>query len=113
MSNTWKAVIFLGFNLSVSAWAPPTQRAVVSRSRRWAPVVASAPEVISPFADRLEDDDDEGDDPDDFGAANPTKAGGTYELTLENVEMILDEMRPYLISDGGNGVFSFCALFLV
>jgi Fe-S cluster biogenesis protein NfuA len=24
------------------------------------------------------------------------------ELTLENVEMVLDEMRPYLISDGGN-----------
>jgi len=24
------------------------------------------------------------------------------ELTLENVESVLDEMRPYLISDGGN-----------
>lgn len=24
------------------------------------------------------------------------------ELTLENVETVLDEMRPYLISDGGN-----------
>jgi Fe-S cluster biogenesis protein NfuA len=23
-------------------------------------------------------------------------------LTLENVETVLDEMRPYLISDGGN-----------
>ncbi|BAZ88808.1 nitrogen-fixing NifU-like protein [Raphidiopsis curvata NIES-932] len=24
------------------------------------------------------------------------------ELTLENVETVLNEMRPYLISDGGN-----------
>lgn len=24
------------------------------------------------------------------------------ELTLENVETVLDEMRPYLMSDGGN-----------
>ncbi|MDH6056016.1 NifU family protein [Umezakia ovalisporum] len=24
------------------------------------------------------------------------------ELTVENVESVLDEMRPYLISDGGN-----------
>lgn len=29
-------------------------------------------------------------------------AGETLELTEENVERILDEMRPYLISDGGN-----------
>ncbi|MBW4513748.1 MAG: NifU family protein [Timaviella obliquedivisa GSE-PSE-MK23-08B] len=26
----------------------------------------------------------------------------TLELTSENVEKVLDEMRPYLISDGGN-----------
>jgi Fe-S cluster biogenesis protein NfuA len=26
----------------------------------------------------------------------------TLELTSENVEMVLDEMRPYLMSDGGN-----------
>lgn len=24
------------------------------------------------------------------------------ELTTENVETVLDEMRPYLMSDGGN-----------
>lgn len=27
---------------------------------------------------------------------------GTMELTSENVEKVLDELRPYLISDGGN-----------
>lgn len=26
----------------------------------------------------------------------------TMELTSENVEKVLDELRPYLISDGGN-----------
>jgi Fe-S cluster biogenesis protein NfuA len=26
----------------------------------------------------------------------------TMELTSENVETVLDEMRPYLMSDGGN-----------
>ncbi|GAC1459205.1 MAG: NifU family protein [Chamaesiphon sp.] len=26
----------------------------------------------------------------------------TLELTTENVETVLDEMRPYLMSDGGN-----------
>ncbi|NJR40938.1 MAG: NifU family protein [Leptolyngbyaceae cyanobacterium CSU_1_4] len=26
----------------------------------------------------------------------------TMELTSENVEKVLDEMRPYLMSDGGN-----------
>ncbi|WP_287130374.1 NifU family protein [Candidatus Cyanaurora vandensis] len=26
----------------------------------------------------------------------------TLELTAENVELVLDELRPYLMSDGGN-----------
>ena len=29
-------------------------------------------------------------------------ADDQYQLTLDNVEMILDELRPYLMSDGGN-----------
>ncbi len=29
-------------------------------------------------------------------------ADDQYPLTLDNVEMILDELRPYLMSDGGN-----------
>lgn len=27
---------------------------------------------------------------------------GPLELTWENVELVLDDMRPYLIQDGGN-----------
>ena len=30
------------------------------------------------------------------------RAGETLPLTEENIERVLDEMRPYLISDGGN-----------
>ncbi|MEO1134772.1 MAG: NifU family protein [Cyanobacteria bacterium J06639_1] len=29
-------------------------------------------------------------------------AQGTLELTPENVETVLDELRPYLMADGGN-----------
>jgi hypothetical protein len=31
-----------------------------------------------------------------------TKLVGPLDLTWENVELVLDEMRPYLIQDGGN-----------
>ena len=30
------------------------------------------------------------------------RADGPLPLTLENVELVLDDMRPYLIADGGN-----------
>jgi len=33
-------------------------------------------------------------------AATPTSAGS--ELTIDNVDTVLDQVRPYLISDGGN-----------
>ena len=38
-------------------------------------------------------DDDSDDEPED---------DGPLPLTLENVERVLDKMRPYLMSDGGN-----------
>lgn len=31
-----------------------------------------------------------------------TEEKKTKELTIANVEMVLDEMRPYLMADGGN-----------
>ena len=37
----------------------------------------------------------------DNGAA-PADAGDPRALTLENVERALDELRPYLMADGGN-----------
>ncbi|CAK9211624.1 unnamed protein product [Sphagnum troendelagicum] len=54
-----------------------------------------AAEVVSPFSNPA--------------AAQPS-TGGTgglysaesYELTLKNVDMVLEEVRPYLVADGGN-----------
>lgn len=34
--------------------------------------------------------------------ADPKADNSLLELTHENVELVLDEMRPYLMSDGGN-----------
>ncbi|CAN0373095.1 unnamed protein product [Discosporangium mesarthrocarpum] len=49
--------------------------------------MTAVPEIESPFA-------------------TPGVSGATDDdllpLTLDNVEMVLDEMRPYLMSDGGN-----------
>lgn len=45
--------------------------------------------IVSPF-----DNDDDN--------ASATVSDETLELTWENVEKVLDEMRPYLIQDGGN-----------
>mmetsp|Transcript_85552 Transcript_85552/g.165763 ORF Transcript_85552/g.165763 Transcript_85552/m.165763 type:complete len:237 (-) Transcript_85552:287-997(-) len=88
---------------TVGAWSPfPVYRQGLCRvSTR----LASTKPIQSPFAARLENEDDD-DDEDEEGAltppAAPPKSNEPLPLTLENVEMILDEMRPYLISDGGN-----------
>ena len=52
--------------------------------------------MSSPFDPSVDDDDD---DDDDFEGSSIHEE---LPLTLENVELILDELRPYLISDGGN-----------
>lgn len=64
-------------------------------------------QVTSPFAGG--DDDSSGEtatavDPAEAVAASGGgKAGpGPYPLTLENVELVLDDMRPYLQADGGD-----------
>jgi len=36
------------------------------------------------------------------GAPAGSSGGGVLALTLENVEFVLDELRPYLMADGGN-----------
>ena len=73
--------------------------AVLAPQLRLAPIVAlpqrhplelvraTANDVVSPFQNDADD-------------AGPVM--GPLELTLENVEMVLDEMRPYLQADGGN-----------
>ena len=58
----------------------------------------STEQVISPFDSSSRDNDDDGDDEwetdDNFG--------DELSLTSENVEIVLDEMRPYLKADGGD-----------
>lgn len=37
---------------------------------------------------------------------SPIKLGDNLDLTWENVEAVLDELRPYLIQDGGNVIIT-------
>lgn len=59
-------------------------------------------QIVSPF------DDSEGGGDNapvaTYTATEPSELGQDelLELTEENVELVLDEMRPYLIQDGGN-----------
>ena len=68
--------------------------------------------IVSPFANNTEEDG--GDDFDN--QADSSVATATYtplgsddeplDLTWENVDMVLEEMRPYLLQDGGNVAIS-------
>ena len=55
--------------------------------------------IVSPF-------DDSAESPEDSAVATQESSigEGPFDLTWDNVEMVLDEMRPYLIQDGGNVV---------
>eukprot|EP00292_Cryptomonas_paramecium_P022484 CAMPEP_0113700848 /NCGR_PEP_ID=MMETSP0038_2-20120614/24213_1 /TAXON_ID=2898 /ORGANISM="Cryptomonas paramecium" /LENGTH=198 /DNA_ID=CAMNT_0000624607 /DNA_START=188 /DNA_END=784 /DNA_ORIENTATION=+ /assembly_acc=CAM_ASM_000170 len=50
--------------------------------------------IVSPFDPAVEDDDSDDDEEGRDSALLP--------LTRDNVELVLDKMRPYLLSDGGN-----------
>jgi lysyl-tRNA synthetase class 2 len=54
----------------------------------------SGEQVISPFDDANQSTGS--------SSATTATAEGPFELTWENVEKVLDEMRPFLIQDGGN-----------
>jgi Fe-S cluster biogenesis protein NfuA len=59
--------------------------------------------IVSPF-----DNNDGGDQP-VATAEEPTESvdvEGPLELTWDNVELVLDKMRPFLIQDGGNVIIS-------
>lgn len=58
-----------------------------------AAVASAAPVVVSPFAkEAMEESND----------VSVATASATLELTEENVDKALDEVRPYLVADGGN-----------
>jgi len=55
--------------------------------------------IVSPFDDSSDSSSSSG------GVATSTSSNEPeeyLELTWENVDKVLDEMRPYLIQDGGN-----------
>lgn len=55
--------------------------------------------IVSPF-DNSSEDKSGGSDP--VATLPDMSDKGPLELTWDNVELVLDEMRPYLIQDGGN-----------
>ena len=57
----------------------------------------AAETIVSPF-----DDSETAGDSSTTTATTTTKLEGPLDLTWENVELVLDEMRPFLIQDGGN-----------
>ena len=81
----WYALALVGLAARAEAFAPAQQHGA---SRRIATrAEPAADDVVSPFeSDGSKDDDDD----------------EILPLTYDNVEKILDEMRPYLMSDGGN-----------
>jgi hypothetical protein len=55
--------------------------------------------IVSPF--------DESNDDSGYTQTETVEAQeGPLDLTWDNVEMVLDEMRPYLIQDGGNVIIA-------
>ena len=79
----------LATTLVLSLVLPQFTQLRLAQSPHAARLAAVRLEVASPF------------DSDSSGGSS-TLSTGSLELTLENVETVLDEMRPYLIADGGN-----------
>mmetsp|Transcript_93193 Transcript_93193/g.269163 ORF Transcript_93193/g.269163 Transcript_93193/m.269163 type:complete len:220 (+) Transcript_93193:105-764(+) len=72
---------------------------VLPAASRTAPATALRETIVSPF-------DNEG-SADTTTTTLPDMADkGPLELTWDNVELVLDDMRPYLIQDGGNVVIA-------
>jgi hypothetical protein len=66
------------------------------------PIVALREQIVSPF-DENGAATEEAADGDSATATATAKAGpGPYDLTWDNVELVLDGMRDFLIADGGN-----------
>ena len=57
--------------------------------------------IVSPF-DNSGDSNEESSGDDPVATLPDVSDKGPLELTWDNVELVLDDMRPYLIQDGGN-----------
>ena len=74
----------------VSAFTTPTRRTASTTTR-----LLDTP-IVSPF------DASENGGEDAVGTLPDMSDKGPLDLTWDNVELVLDDMRPYLIQDGGN-----------
>jgi len=62
-----------------------------------------ASDVISPFGEEYDDEVPLSSSSTGYNPSDPSEMDEEQlELTWDNVDMVLDEMRPYLIQDGGN-----------
>ena len=78
---------------------------ISSTNSRCATKLGMTDEIISPFDNNTEDDGGDG----SVSTATFTPLPSDDEpldLTWENVDLVLEEMRPYLIQDGGNVAIS-------
>lgn len=74
--------------LHTVAFGPNTGILHASRLRTAARMVTMSDQITSPFAEG--------------STGTEEKLTGPLTLTLDNVEKVLDELRPYLMADGGN-----------
>ena len=89
MKSTLALLLSVG---SASAFVIPTRTFVLSK--RFSAETEEAA-IVSPF--------DDSQDVAAYKRTDPVELiDGPLDLTWENVEAVLDEMRPYLIQDGGN-----------
>jgi hypothetical protein len=66
-------------------------------------IVALREQIVSPFDENGAATVEAADADGETATATLPKAGpGPYDLTWENVELVLDGMRDFLIQDGGN-----------
>ena len=110
------AAIFVAVAVAVvptsSAFSPPLPRNMPPRAALSSSSSSTAlrETIVSPF-DAADSSDASASsssattyDPSSYSPTDPSEIDPDdfLDLTLENVEMVLDEMRPFLIQDGGN-----------
>ena len=82
---------------ALSPTRPPLPWREVQPAHRVVRTASIRLEVASPFADG-----NSGAAAAEETSSSSSSSSGPLELTMENVDMVLDEMRPYLMADGGN-----------
>jgi len=95
-SSMPRSVLLLAFALAArlsSSWSLASSRRIAS-PRSLALARAS---ILSPFDPVLSGASARG-----SPAQQGARVDGPLELTLDNVEIVLEEIRPFLMSDGGN-----------